>query len=189
MKARPGRITTMKDSRYLWRRKLGAPHGRSPVWSRRYANLYSYDYYIPHILLADRPQVPVGVYQTRLGQSSYYGAYDTGWTSDSRRARDFLAEVSSLLPSGKHSCFPGGKLPGREVYRRPYMDPRLKTSGAIPPQPLMFSWRAEEPQVYSTYTADYHHRKAKHDCPISISETVIRERSKNENLFIPISLN
>ena len=148
---------------------------------------YSYDYYIPHILLADRPQgVPVGVYQTRQGQRSYYCAYGTGWTShDSHRARDFLAEVSSLLSSGKHSCFPGGKRPDREVYRLPYMELRLRTSVAIPPQLLTLSWCAEEPHVYSTYTADYHHRKAKHDCPMSISETAIRERSKNENLFIP----
>ena len=164
-----------------------------PTAGRQYraegTRTYSYDYYIPHILLADRPQgVPLGVHQTRLGQRSYYGAYGTGWTSDSRKTRGFLAKVSNLLSSGKHSCFPGGKWPGREVYRLPYMEPRLRTSGVIPPQSLKLSWRAEEPHVYSTYTADYHHRKVKHDCPISISETGIRERSKNENLFIPISV-
>ena len=96
-----------------------------PTAGRQYraegTRTYSYDYYIPHILLADRPQgVPLGVHQTRLGQRSYYGAYGTGWTSDSRRTRDFLAKVSNLLSSGKHSCFPGGKWPGREVYRLPY---------------------------------------------------------------------
>jgi len=72
------------------------------------------------------------------------------------------------------------------------MESRLRTSGVIPPQPLMLSWRVEEPHVYCTYTADYHYKKAQqnvdHDCTTSISETAIRQRSKNENLFIPISV-
>jgi hypothetical protein len=135
----------------------------------------------------------VGVCQTRLGQRSCYCAYGTGWTShDSRTARDFLAEVSSLQSSGKQSCLPGDKRPGREVYRLQYMAQRLRTSGVIPPQTHMLSWRAEESHVYSTYTADYHYKKAQqnadHDCTMSNSETAIRQRSKNENLFIPFSV-
>ena len=121
-----------------------------PTAGRQYVaegtRTYSDDCYITHILLADRPQrVPVGVYQTRLGQRSCYCAYGTGWTShESHRARYFLAEVSSLQSSGKKRCLPGGKRPGREVYRLPYMEPRLRTSGVIPSQPLMLSWRAKE---------------------------------------------
>ena len=69
---------------------------------------------------------------------------------------------------------------GREVYRLPYLEPRTKTSTAIPPQPLMLSWRAEEPHVYSTYTTDYHHRKANKMATMTALRAFLKQPSECE---------